>query len=140
GREPAGVLPERQRQPHPRQHAQPHHAEVAGQATSRGKQQTPSGNRLPEGVFTGAPGRIRTSDLRIRSPLLYPLSYGRILSLHRALYHARVRTSTEDLPLSPGGICETIKMNDGTVPIDEHPFRQKEALTDENGVRGARSE
>src|SRR5690606_28063900 len=110
GREPAGVLPERQRQPHPRQHAQPHHAEVAGQATSRGKQQTPSGNRLPEGVFTGAPGRIRTSDLRIRSPLLYPLSYGRILSLHRALYHARVRTSTEDLPLDsvkPTGVGST---------------------------------
>ena len=27
--------------------------------------------------FTGAPGRIRTCDLRIRSPALYPLSYGR---------------------------------------------------------------
>ena len=26
----------------------------------------------------GAPGRIRTSDLRIRSPLLYPLSYRRL--------------------------------------------------------------
>src|SRR5690606_2676978 len=28
-------------------------------------------------LTAGAPGRIRTSDLRIRSPLLYPLSYGR---------------------------------------------------------------
>jgi hypothetical protein len=27
--------------------------------------------------FAGAPGRIRTSDQRIRSPVLYPLSYGR---------------------------------------------------------------
>jgi hypothetical protein len=26
----------------------------------------------------GAPGRIRTCDLRIRSPLLYPLSYERV--------------------------------------------------------------
>jgi hypothetical protein len=25
----------------------------------------------------GAPGRIRTCNLRIRRPLLYPLSYGR---------------------------------------------------------------
>ena len=27
--------------------------------------------------FTGAPGKIRTCNLRIRSPALYPLSYGR---------------------------------------------------------------
>ncbi len=37
--------------------------------------------RLPVGlsglVVGGAPGRIRTFDLRIRSPPLYPLSYGR---------------------------------------------------------------
>jgi hypothetical protein len=29
-------------------------------------------------TFSGAPGRIRTCDRRIRSPLLCPLSYGRI--------------------------------------------------------------
>jgi len=29
-------------------------------------------------TFTSAPGRIRTCDRRIRSPLLCPLSYGRI--------------------------------------------------------------
>lgn len=27
-------------------------------------------------VFSGAPGRDRTCDLRFRKPLLYPLSYG----------------------------------------------------------------
>jgi hypothetical protein len=26
-------------------------------------------------MFTGAPGRIRTCDARLRSPALYPLSY-----------------------------------------------------------------
>src|SRR5690606_25830071 len=31
-------------------------------------------------VVAGAPGRIRTSDLRLRSPLLCPLSYGRLLA------------------------------------------------------------
>jgi hypothetical protein len=27
---------------------------------------------IKTGIFNGAPGRIRTCDLRIRSPLLYP--------------------------------------------------------------------
>ena len=31
------------------------------------------------GAFVRAPGGIRTPDPRIRSPLLYPLSYGRVL-------------------------------------------------------------
>ena len=31
----------------------------------------------PNPPLTSAPGRIRTCDLRIRSPLLYPLSYRR---------------------------------------------------------------
>ena len=31
------------------------------------------------GTWDGAPGRIRTSDLRGRNPLLCPLSYGRVL-------------------------------------------------------------
>ncbi len=31
--------------------------------------------------INGAPGRIRTCDRRIRSPLLCPLSYGRALLL-----------------------------------------------------------
>jgi hypothetical protein len=37
-----------------------------------------AGIRLSDAGFRCAPGRIRTCDRRIRSPLLCPLSYGRI--------------------------------------------------------------
>lgn len=35
-----------------------------------------------QGCDLGAPGRIRTCDRRIRSPLLYPLSYERLASTY----------------------------------------------------------
>ena len=35
--------------------------------------------------YAGTPGGIRTPDLRIRSPLLYPLSYGRTLNFNNII-------------------------------------------------------
>src|SRR4030043_1566878 len=46
----------------------------------------------------GAPGRIRTCDLRIRSPLLYPLSYRRAIfsqSVNRSLFLSFINTKRE---------------------------------------------
>ena len=37
--------------------------------------------------YAGTPGGIRTPDLRIRSPLLYPLSYGRTSVNYITLSH-----------------------------------------------------
>src|SRR5690606_23075475 len=48
-----------------------------GPRTQRGKTSKAAVESIYGGLSAGAPGRIRTSDLRIRSPLLYPLSYGR---------------------------------------------------------------
>ena len=36
--------------------------------------------------INGAPGRIRTCDLRLRRPTLYPLSYGRLICCSLAIY------------------------------------------------------
>ena len=42
----------------------------------------PRSSRTPSDLgFCGAPGRIRTCDRRIRSPMLYPLSYGCLIQL-----------------------------------------------------------
>jgi hypothetical protein len=41
-------------------------------------------------IFSSAPGRIRTCDRRIRSPLLCPLSYGRIRLINRKVQHLRL--------------------------------------------------
>src|SRR5947207_1197955 len=45
----------------------------------------------PCAMEQGAPGRIRTCDLRIRSPLLYPLSYERSYADDRLPLRSRVR-------------------------------------------------
>ena len=36
--------------------------------------------------IAGAPGMIRTYDTRIRNPVLYPLSYGGIMTCRRTFY------------------------------------------------------
>ena len=48
--------------------------------------------RLPDSYLrNGAPGMIRTSDRRIRRPLLYPLSYEGVRASYRASCGDRAR-------------------------------------------------
>ena len=66
-----------------------------------------------EQVLQSAPGRIRTSDPRIRSPLLCPLSYGRVRQAYR-----RIRTAPVALPwLVP---YAEVGRHDGDVLTVEH--------------------
>ena len=47
----------------------------------------PSRKPAPEGLFVGEPAGIRTQDTRIKSPVLYHLSYGLISSVTWLAYH-----------------------------------------------------
>jgi hypothetical protein len=50
---------------------------------------------LPRNFIRSTPGRIRTCNQRIRNPLLYPLSYGRLSSIsnHKFFLSATSNTS-----------------------------------------------
>ena len=61
----------------------------------------------------GAPGWIRTSGLRIRSPALYPLSYGRIVTWfrpgHQLFYHIPLPRST-GTSLAVSSDCDNVTL------------------------------